>query len=321
MAESYLDLGFSVEVVDCGNHLYEPPPDCRIAIDIHSHLERWDARLPKDCLRVLHATGPHWLQWNLAELRRLAAVRDRKGIALAPRRQAEPSRAVEVASQVTVLGNDYTLRSFAFGGKPVTRVPISSAYTFPWPEARDFETARRRFLWVGSYGMVHKGLDLVLDAFARLPHLELSVGGRPEKEQDFFALYRRELQTLPNIRFLGWLDMGTPEFLEVARTHAGIIYPSSAEGGAGSVIHAMHAGMVPIVTEAASIDTGDFGVCVSQATVEGVCEAVSHFASLSPSDVAVRARRSYEHARAYHTREQFRFNYARFAASLAESLT
>jgi glycosyltransferase involved in cell wall biosynthesis len=320
MAEAYRDLGFRVEVVDWDHATYAPPADCRIAIDIHSNLERWQDALPANCKRILHATGPHWLFWNHAELSRLQAVRDRKGIALRPRRGVPPSRGVEAADHVVVLGNEFTRQTFLFGGRPVTRIPISSAYEFPWPERRDFELARRKFLWVGSYGMVHKGLDLALDAFAEMPDLELTVCGRPEKEEDFYRLYGNLLLKTPNIRLHGWLDMASPDFIEIARTHAAVIYPSSAEGGAGSVIHCMHAGLLPACTREASIDLGDFGVGIHEGSVEAVRMAARTIAEMSPREVEDRSRKAWEHVRRVHTREQFRNNYRAFAEQIAGSL-
>lgn len=314
MAEAYRSLGCTVEAIDYTDTDYVPPADTLVAIDIHSNLERWS--LPSGCTSIVHATGPHWLFWNHAELTRLSGVRNRHGIALKPRRQVEPSRAIECANMATVLGNQFTIDTFAFAGKPVHRIPISSAYEFPWPENRDFETARRKFLWVGSYGMVHKGLDLALDAFAGLPDLELTVGGRPEKEDDFTRLYAHVLKDCKNIHYHGWLDMADPVFMEMARTHATIIYPSSAEGGAGSVIHCMHAGMVPATTREASIDLGDFGVAIESADVEAVRRAARAIADMAPSEVESRCRSSYEHVRRVHTRDEFERNYKRFAESL-----
>jgi len=320
MAEAYRDLGFRVEIIDCGDMTYVAPADCRVAIDIHGNLERWQGALPAGCKRILHATGPHWLFFNHAELSRLQSVQTRKGVALKPRRQVEPSSGLEVADEVVVLGNDFTRQSFLFGGKPVTRVPISSAYEFAWPGNRDFETARKKFLWVGSYGMVHKGLDLALDAFAGTPDLELTVCGRPEKEEDFYRLYERQLLKTPNIRLHGWLDMATPDFAEIVRTHAAVIYPSSAEGGAGSVIHCMHAGMLPVCTTEASIDLGDFGVHVASGTVEAVQAACRAVAEMPASEVESRARAAYEHVRRVHTRGKFRENYRKFAERITEGI-
>jgi len=320
MAETFRELGFRVEIIDWDNAAYVPPSDCRIAIDIHRNLDRWHKDLPSGCKRMLHATGPHWLLLNQAELSRLQGVRDRKGIALRPRRQVEFSHGVEVADEVVVLGNEFTRQSFLFAGKPVTRVPISSAYEYSWPAGRDFERVRRKFLWVGSYGMVHKGLDLVLDAFSGMPELELTVCGRPEKEEDFFKLYEKELLRTPNIHFHGWIDMKAPEFAEIARTHVGVIYPSSAEGGAGSVIHCMHAGMIPICTTEASIDLEDFGVHVESGTVEAVQSACRSVAGMPAAEVGARARGAYEHVRRVHTRERFRENYGKFSRKVVEGI-
>jgi len=321
MAEAWRETGFRVEIVDWDDVSYVPPADCRIAIDIHGNLECWEGVLPAECRRILHATGPHWLFWNHAELARLQSVQARKGIALKPRRQVEPSRGVEVADEVVVLGNDFTRQSFLFGGKPVTRVPISSAYEFSWPQGRDFDGAHKKFLWVGSYGMVHKGLDLALDAFAGMADLELTVCGRPEKEADFHHLYERQLLKTPNIHLHGWLDMAAPDFAEIARTHAAVIYPSSAEGGAGSVIHCMHAGMLPICTTEASIDLGDFGAAVESGTVEAVQKACRAVAEMPAGEVEGRARAAYEHARRVHTRERFRENYKKFAERMTQGIS
>lgn len=318
MAEAYQGFGYIVEIVDHENNDYLPPSDCCVAIDLHGQLERWNNYLPKECLRVLHATGAHWLLANQAELARLASIRDRKGAALFPRRQVAPSRSAALVDQIIVLGNKYTMESFDFAKKPITRISLSSAYEFSWPEGRDFSQAKKKFLWLGSYGMVHKGLDLVLDAFAQMPELSLTVCGRPEKEYDFYRLYEKELRSTPNITLHGWIDMESPEFLEIAKTHASIIYPSSSEGGGGCVIHAMHAGMVPLCTHEASVDLGDFGVLIKEGMVASVMEAAQTFAALSNEEVAQRAAASYAHVRQHHTRKRFRENYRNFARKITQ---
>jgi glycosyltransferase involved in cell wall biosynthesis len=320
MAKAFVELGFRVEVSDWNDSSYKPPSDCRVAIDLHSNLERWSRSLPTLCKKVLHATGCHWKILNSGELLRLQGIKKRKGTHLQARRQVEPSSAAESADVIVVLGNEYTVDSYRFCSKPVVRVPISSAYEFPEPTGRDPEKAKKRFLWIGSYGMVHKGLDLVLDAFAGMPDLELTVCGRPEKEEDFFKLYEKELKHTPNISFHGWVDMATPEFTEIARTHAAVVYPSSSEGGAGSVIHSMHAGMVPICTQEASVDLLDFGLLIKDGSVQAVQDACKAFVSMAPEEVELRARKSYDHVRRVHTREQFAKNYRFFAKEITKEL-
>ena len=314
MAHAFMEMGFRVEVCNWDDINYIPPDDTKIAIDIHSNLERW--KLPKDCIKVLHATGAHWSFQNEAESIRLDGVKIRRGVQLIPRRTAAPSRGTDVADHIVILGNEFTEQTFRFAVKPMTRVPISSAYEFPFPESRDYEMARKNFLWIGSYGMVHKGLDLVLEAFAEMPDLQLTVCGRPEKEEDYFRLYEKELKDTPNIHFHGWVDMASSEFSKIALTHASVVYPSCSEGGGGSVIHCMHAGMIPVCTREASVDLNDFGVLIREGSVSAVQEAVRKVASMSALEVGDRARASWEHVRAIHTREQFRNNYRAFALSL-----
>lgn len=320
MAEAWREQGFRVEVCEYTDETYSRPSDCAVAIDLHSNLERWKEKLPAGCLKILHATGCHWRFSNQAEANRIASVQERRGIELQPRRQVAPNLAAETADEITFLGNDHTISTYDFAQKPSTRIPISSAYEFCWPVTRDFEAAKRRFLWMGSYGMVHKGLDLVLEAFASEPDLELTVCGRPEKEPDFFRAYERELQSLANIRLRGWIDHASEAFAEIAASHGAVIYPSSSEGGGGAVIHCMHAGLVPICTKEASVDLESSGIAVAEPSVAGVIAAVRSMAGLPGAEAADRARAAYDHARQIHSRTCFRDNYREFAARLASRL-
>ena len=317
MTEVWREEGFRVEVCDYNDRSYRPPSDCVVAIDIHDNLQRWVSR-GGSFRKVHHATGCHWRFQNDAEIRRLAALRDRRGVDLQARRQVAPSRGAELADEITVLGNGFTVDTFRFAGKPITRIPISSAYGFAWPHDREFSRAKTRFLWLGSYGMVHKGLDLVLEAFRNMPHLQLSVCGRPEKEDDFYRLYETELTHTANIKFYGWIDMASPVFAEIARTHAAVIYPSCSEGGGGAVIHCMHAGLMPITTPEASVDLGDFGISIEDGTVEAVAKAAEHAALLDTKETECRARAAWEYARSNHTLDKFRSAYREFVRTFLQ---
>jgi glycosyltransferase involved in cell wall biosynthesis len=309
MAQAWLDRGFRVEICGYEDGDYVPPSDCVVAIDIHRNLERWAALPGGGFLKILHATGCHWKFQNDAEMKRLESLRMRRGVRLAPRRQVPPSRAAQVADEIALTGNGFTMETFRHAGKPIVRIPISSAYSFDWPQQRNFENAKRRFLWIGSYGMMHKGLDLVLEAFAGMPDLDLTICGRPEKEADFFRAYERELTATRNIRCRGWVDPSSTDFAEIAATHAAVIYPSCSEGGGGSVIHAMHAGMLPACTEASSVDLRDFGFEITEASVEEVRATARIISSMQSSALEAHARAAWEYVRLHHTRDAFRRSY------------
>ena len=165
---------------------------------------------------------------------------------------------------------------------------------------------RKNFIWFGSVGLAHKGLDLALEAFARMPELNLTVVGGIDLDPDFKAAYRRELYETPNIRTPGWVSATAPEFLTLLRDQVGVVYPSCAEGGAGSVIVCMHCGLIPIVTRSASIDVGDFGCETRSERIEDIMESTRLIASLPTAELTARSRAAWEHARRVHTRENFR---------------
>ena len=125
-------------------------------------------------------------------------------------------------------------------------VPNPSAVSYPWFEDKDFAAARTRFLWIGSRGLVHKGLDLVLEAFARMPEVHLTVCGPIHEEPAFEAAFRRELYETPNIETLGWVDIASPAFAELLKRTVALVYPSAAEACCGTVVNSMQAGLIPV---------------------------------------------------------------------------
>ena len=311
MARAFADASFDVDIINHDDRRYRPPGDCAALVDIHSNLDRLAPLLPATTRKILHATGANWLFQNNAELARLAALRERRGTSLPPRRQVPPSRGIEIADLATTTGNAFTIETFAFARKPMYRIPVSSTYTQDWPAEKKIDGCRTHFLWFGSHGLVHKGLDLVLEAFAQAPELKLTVCGPVSAEPDFAAEYRREL-ALPNVRVHDWIDTQSPLFRELLATHSSIIYPSCSEGGGGSVITCLHGGLIPIVTREASVDVEDFGFPLREAGVTAIVEAVRHVAGLPAAELSLRSRAAWEFARRQHTREAFEKNYRLF---------
>ena len=191
MSEVYRNMGFRVEICEWSDRWYQPPSDCRIAVDINTNLERW--ALPSGCLKLLHATTSHWAISNAAEYSRITKALERTEIAFKPRRQLQPTNASNIADSVVVLGGEYTINSYVGTKCAVQPIPISSAYYFNILNKKNYNNCKRNFLWLGSYGMIHKGLDLVLEAFEKMPDLNLTICGRPEKEDDFYSYYRKQM--------------------------------------------------------------------------------------------------------------------------------
>ena len=319
MAHAFLERGYAVDVIDWTNKTFTPKKRYTYFLDIHANMERVAPLLNKDCVKILHTTGAHFLFHNTAEYQRLLDVQKRRAKTLIPRRAVVPSYGIEHADVVTMLGNEFTEGTYAYAGKHIIRIPLSSTHTYPSPAEKNFERARKGFVWFGGSGMVHKGLDLVLEAFAHMPECQLTICGKVANEKDFVEAYKKELYETPNIRVAGLTDPGGDTYKDICTSAVALVYPSSSEGQSGAVITTMHAGLIPIISYQSGVDVEDFGSILTENTIEEIRRAVRAIASLPDEELRARSMKAWHYARGHHTREKFAAAYRSFVDMLEKS--
>ena len=248
---------------------------------------------------------------NLAESQRLWALYQRKGGRATTAKVADADygpRRCRLHHPLWECGNPRDLHQIA---KPIYLLPVSTTVVFPFPEEKDFAACGRSYLWFGSGGMVHKGLDLALEAFAGMPDYHLTICGPVEQEKDFVLAFYKELYESPNIHTVGWIDTRSDRFREITRSCVGLIFPSCSEGQASSVVECMHAGLIPVVSAESGVDVQDFGVILKSCSIEEIKQAIATVSGLPTAELRSRARKAWEFARANHTRERFAEVYRR----------
>lgn len=306
MARTFLEMNYSVDVIHWQNAWFQLEKDYSFLIDVRWNLQRLAPLLGDDCHKIMHIDVCHILYQNAAEAKRLLDVQRRRDVTLTPRRFEWPNLAIEYADCATVLGNKFTMDTFRYAGKPLYPVPIVPCASYPWPEGKDFDACRKRFLWFGNGGFVRKGLDLVLEVFAKLPDYHLTICGPLDAgDEDFVKAYHKELFESPNIESIGWVDTDGPEFKEICRNSLALIYPSCAEGQCGGVVTAMHAAVIPVISYESGVDTNDFGITLPGCSLQEVEDAVRQVSELPETRLEEMARSAWEYARRNHTREKF----------------
>lgn len=318
IARTFLQHGFAVDVISYLNPSFRARKDYRYFISARTNLVEIARNLNPDCVIVSHLDTAHWVSSNHAAYTRLQALKDRRHLTIkSSLKLIEPNMAIEHAHLATILGNEYTIATYRYAGKPIYRIPISTTATYDWNAAKNFDHCRRNYLWFGSSGFVHKGLDLVLDAFTRMPECHLTVCGPLDKEKGFLAAYQRELFETPNIHPAGWTDVNSAKFREIAHSCAGLVYPSCAEGGGGSAITCMHAGIIPVLSREASVDIDeDCGRMLATCSVGEIVDTVRKLSALPGESLEKLARNAWERARATHTRERFAQVYDEFVSRI-----
>lgn len=305
MAQTFVEIGYDVDVVHCENQKFVPWKSYDVVVDTRFNLQRLSAYLPSNCIKILHCDTAQLVYQNVAEMTRVLAFQARRGVTLPLNRLEIPHLGVEQADYLTTCGNEFTMNTFAYSGKPIFRLPMLAQQMWPWPETKDFKASRHRFLWFGSRGMVHKGLDLVLEAFVQIPECQLTIVGPVHDEPEFVNVYRKELFHTSNIKCVGWLDKASDEFRIILEQSVAHVFPSCSEAGAAAVIETMAAGVIPVVTYEASIDVENFGVLLADASIETIIRQVREIAAMPVEELGRRAQKAWEAAHSNHTPEKF----------------
>lgn len=309
IARTFLDLGFQVDVIDFDDHVTVPRGPYDVIVDIVSNIGRLADHLGSDCIKILHPMFAHWTTHNSRSYARHLALAHRRGIALKPARLLEPNDSVEHANYITCMGGAFSLESYAYGNSTILQVPQVTPAAIEGFIDRDTHKCKTRFVWLGGYGAVHKGLDLTLEAFAGLPDCHLTVCGAITREKEFESHYRRELYELPNIETVDWVDTLSDRFRNIVSRSAAMICPSASEFSCSSVIAGMMTGLIPVTTPSTDIDVSSIGFSIGEDSVEGVRAAVCAVREQGAGRLEEMSRAAWQAANDRYGRDKFLTGY------------
>jgi glycosyltransferase involved in cell wall biosynthesis len=306
MAQTFADMGYAVDVIDFRNERFQPEKQYDVFIDVRHNMERLAPYVGPRCLKIFHIDTAHILHHNEAEDARLLALKQRRGVTLPPARWERPNYGIEYADCATgPAEGEFAMSTFLYARKPIYPLPAPVGCTYPWPQDKDWESCRKRFLWLGSGGLVHKGLDLTLEAFVQMPDCHLTVCAPIRQEPSFERTYQVELHETPNIHLEGWVECGSERYRQIALSCLGFIYPSASEGFSSSTVEALHAGLIPIISRETGVPARQFGLVLANSSIGEIQQAVRKLISMPVQELQLRARQAWEYARSNHTREHF----------------
>lgn len=260
-------FGFVVDVIDRSAENFSPENIYDLYIGLGSgnsgkYFAEYAKKIP-NAIKILYATGADPILRHGLSLHVYESFRTRTGIYASPMRlfdKADFKEFIKFTDYIFCMGeeNVFSYRSYKKYDKPMfSIVPGTSPnirFSPTWLKSRK----RNNFLCFAGNGFIHKGVDVIVEAFFHMPECNLTICG-PDSEKVFFDAYGKKIIESPNIQYEGFVTVDEGKFEEICSECSFTILYSSSEGAATSVATAIRAGLVPIVNPETGININEFG--------------------------------------------------------------
>lgn len=292
----FIDRGYAVDIFDCNDQEHLSEIDSYDIIFGFGAAYKRACELNKDAKKIAYLTecAPNMSYKNEAE--RIEYYFKRHGIKIGIERSGVFFKNDEIcfSDDGLFMGNEFTAIGYkeAFPNMHISFITPSGMYnnTFVYKDKQSKKECN--FLWFGSSGAVHKGLDILLDVFQRNTECHLYVCGLNSSEKWLMRQYRKCM----NIHECGFVDVQSSKYLELLDKVAFVILPSAAEGMATSVLTCMRHGLIPIVTVNTGITLKNFGVSLEDFHIEYMMQVVKCVSEYSIERINEERSKVYEYA-------------------------
>lgn len=310
IAEILDELGYVVDIInsdytgDLNYEIYD------LLIGSGNAFENYFFRPRKQLQTICYCTGLHPHFQNDATLKRLKAFYTEKKLWIGQScRYVSKSwtHQINLSDHLLVLGNNTAKESFIRYNNNIHLLPTPFYNTIPSEEIHEFVKNRdNNFLWIGGSGLIHKGLDLVLDFFLRNTHLNLWILGNIQQEADFYSFYKGHINSSKNIEELGFVDVESDDFKTVLSKCTFVIVPSASEGGSPALVTAVgNAGLIPIHNKESSVDF-KHSIQIKELSLEGIKRSIDLATNLTNDEVYKMRLENYLFTNSFHGNSNYR---------------
>lgn len=262
----------------------------------------------KNIFRIYYATGAHaWFQ-NIAETKRILEVNKKYGSSLSPQRLVEHTwtKSTSMCDVIIVLGNDWTVSTYRqFFDGPIYK--LNTTYLSSEKNS-DLLLKKRKneFLWFGSAGLVHKGLDLCIEIFSERTDFQLNICGIIEN--NFFDIFSKHFSN-GNLKYFGFISVDSDIYAALVSQCMFSILPTCSEGQATSLITNMASGLIPITTRYSGIDIEKLGFLIERLDQESINHAIDKCQVESEDHLISKAKDISNYIKENHSNQKFLSNF------------
>lgn len=321
IGDTLKNLGYNVDVIDWRTHISSDFNKYSLVIGLGESLEHILKNRPENLFPkvIWFGTGCNPFFSNQITLERAKNfyVKNKK-ILLSSTRYVEKDWPLqhEFSDWIILHGADFSKSTFRKDSITTINGPVFTPH-YIIKNDEEIIKSKPSFLWLGGGGALHKGLDLLIDAFKKTPQYTLHICGNIQSESDFYAHYYNDLKG--NIINHGFIDIQSSEFANILKATSFVIFPSCSEGNCPSVITCMaNGGLIPIVTKNADINIEDYGIEIENFSVDLVLKAINKSQTLSLDELKIRREKIFLNTRKKHSFDFFKTD---FKIKLESALT
>ncbi|WP_341508664.1 hypothetical protein WAX88_09050 [Photobacterium damselae subsp. damselae] len=139
---------------------------------------------------------------------------------------------------------------------------------------KDSDYISRDILWLGSRGLIHKGLDILIESFIYSKvECKLHVCGITYKQ--FKSIYKDINLDLHNVIFYGKVDVRTSKFETILKKCGFISLLSCSEACSTGVTTGMRHALIPIVTKSCDVNVDGLGFYIEGKDIPSIASELS----------------------------------------------
>lgn len=170
---------------------------------------------------------------------------------------------------------------------------------------KNHQLSRKNFLWLGSKGAIHKGLDLLIDVFKNRDDITLHICGLTKQDRKTLEIPKRK-----NIIEYGHIDIKSETFLKIIETCSYTILPSCSEGFATSITTGMLHGLIPIVMKNTGFNKlGENVIFLEDYKIDYINYKLNELANTSPEKLNIFSKKIFDFSRENFIISEFEKNF------------
>jgi len=212
----------------------------------------------------------------------------------------------EHAKNAVVMGIESQFRKYKFK-KLITINPtghhnenFTSHYLFT-------DKIKKSFLWFGSNGAVHKGLDVLIDIAQRNKDFDLHICGLSSKEE---YLFRKSILKSKNIYNHGIVDVNSQMFITIINSVSFMVFPSCSEGMSTAVLTIARHGVLLLLQRNSGMDRlGDYAFWLDDFKVEYIEKRMREVSELDNNFLTKKSQELQEYANIEFCLDKFSENF------------